>query len=266
MNAIFDVGADDGFHGILFALNNPEIKVFAFEPIKNSKKNILQNLRKVEYFFSIKINNYKIINKAVSDFNGQRIFYETQYKVGSSLLKPKKKRDKFWTKSNDRLIKNINKGINVKKKYKVEVLTLEKFCKNTPIKIINYLHVDAQGNDLRVIKGLKSFKKILIEGVAEVPKTEKFKIYNHEESLADLKKKFKLWKFIITKTEHVQRNHPGLNVYFKTKNQSVLKINKINFRHPSKRLERMIKRIFIEETNIKDLFFLYFWKIKKLIK
>ena len=32
MNAAFDVGADDGFHGILFAFFNPKISVFAFEP------------------------------------------------------------------------------------------------------------------------------------------------------------------------------------------------------------------------------------------
>ena len=30
MNAAIDVGADDGFHGILFAFFNPNINVFAF--------------------------------------------------------------------------------------------------------------------------------------------------------------------------------------------------------------------------------------------
>ena len=65
MNAVFDVGADDGFHGILFAFLNPKIKVFAFEPIKDSKKQILKNLYKVENFFKIKIKNYEIINSAI---------------------------------------------------------------------------------------------------------------------------------------------------------------------------------------------------------
>ena len=55
MNAAFDVGADDGFHGILFAFLNPKIKIFAFEPIKDSKKKIMRNLRKIEKFFEIRL-------------------------------------------------------------------------------------------------------------------------------------------------------------------------------------------------------------------
>ena len=51
MNVAFDVGADDGFHGILFAFTNPKIKVFGFEPIKGSRALILKNLKKVEFFF-----------------------------------------------------------------------------------------------------------------------------------------------------------------------------------------------------------------------
>ena len=204
--AAFDVGADDGFHGLLFAFFNPKISVFAFEPIKNSKRKILENLKKIEKFFGIKIKNYKIINSAVSDFNGYTTFYETYYKVGSSLLKPKKNLDKFWTKSEDLLIKTVTKGMKMKKRYKVKVFTLEKLCKENSIKIINYLHIDAQGHDLRVIKGLKFFKKRLIEGVAEVPKNNKLRIYDHEQTLNELKKKFIQWKFEITNIEEIQKN------------------------------------------------------------
>ena len=182
MNAVFDVGADDGFHVILFAFVNPKINVFAFEPIKGSKKNIIGNLKKIEKFFGIKIKNYKIINNAISDFNGYTTFYETKYRVGSSLLKPKKKLNEFWTKSEDFLIKTVARGMKIKKKYKVKVLTLEKFCKINSIKIINYLHIDAQGHDLRVIKSLKKYRKCLIEGVAEVPKNNKLRIYDHEQT------------------------------------------------------------------------------------
>ena len=210
MNAVFDVGADDGFHGIIFAFLNPKINVFAFEPIKDSKNKILANLKKVEELFGIKVKNYKIINGAVSDYSGFKTFYETEYKVGSSLLIPKKKLNQFWTKSEDLLIKTVSKGMKIKKKYKVKVLTLEKFCKKNSIKIINYLHIDAQGNDLRVIKSLKSFKKCVIEGVAEVPKKGKLRIYDREQTFKELKKKFKKWKFEITNVEEVQKNFPSL--------------------------------------------------------
>ena len=209
MNAVFDVGADDGFHGILFAFVNPKINVFAFEPIKGSKKNIIGNLKKIEKFFGIKIKNYKIINNAISDFNGYTTFYETKYRVGSSLLKPKKKLNEFWTKSEDFLIKTVSKGMKIKKRYKVKVLTLEKFCKKNSIKIINYLHIDAQGHDLRVIKSLRKYRKCLIEGVAEVPKNNKLRIYDHEQTFNELTKKFIQWKFEITKIEEIQKNYPS---------------------------------------------------------
>ena len=263
MNAAFDVGADDGFHGILFAFINPKIKVFAFEPIRGSKKIILGNLKKTEKFFGIKIHNYGLINSAVSDYNGFTTFYEAEYKVASSLLKPKKKLDKFWTKSEDLLIKTVTKGLKTKKKYKVKVITLENFCKKNSIKIINYLHVDAQGNDIRVIKSLKNFRKCLIEGVVEVPKSEKLKIYNKEHSFKFLKKKFNDWKFKITKIEEVQKNYPSLNIYFKTNNIDKNLQNKIIFNHPTKRLGRMLKRIFIGKISTKDTLFSYFYKIKK---
>ena len=265
MNAVFDVGADDGFHGILFAFLNPKINVYAFEPIKGSKKIISTNLKKIENFFRIKIRNYKIINSAVSDFNGYRIFYETNYKVASSLLKPKKKLNKFWTKSEDLLIKTVSTGMKIKKKYKVRVLTLEKFCKENSIKIINYLHIDAQGHDLRIIKSLKNFKKCLIEGVAEVPKNEKLKIYEQEQSFRQLKKKFKEWKFEITEIEEVQKNFPSFNIYFKTNNIDANKQNKITFNYPTKRFGRMFKRVFSNNVNIKDFIFSYLWRLKKNI-
>ena len=262
MNAAFDVGADDGFHGILFAFLNPKIKVFAFEPIKDSKKKIMRNLRKIENFFEIRIKNYKITNSAVSDFNGYTTFYETNYKVASSLLKPKKKLDKFWTRSNDLLIKTVSKGVKVRKKYKVKVVTLEKFCKENSIKIINYLHIDAQGNDLRVIKSLKNFRECLIEGVAEIPKSDSLTMYNREQSFKDLKKKFREWKFRITRVKNVQKNIPYLDISFKTKNKKTNEENKIIFKHPTKRLRRMFKRIFSKKISLRDIIFLYYWKIK----
>lgn len=261
MNVVFDVGADDGFHGILFAFFNPKINIIAFEPIKGSKKKIKNNLSKVESFFGIKILNYKIYNYAISNSNGYKTFYETNYKVGSSLLKPKKKLDKFWTKSKDQLIKTVAKGLKIKKKYKVKVYTLEKFCKKNSIKIINYLHIDAQGSDLKVIKGLKSFKKYLLEGIVEVSKNNKLKIYENEQSYKELKNQFKKWKFKIYKIEEVQKNYPQYNIYFHTNNIKVRMDNKILFNYPTKRSERMIKRIFLNKTNVIDIIYKYYWKI-----
>ena len=131
--------------------------------------------------------------------------------------------------------------------------------------MISYLHIDAQGNDLRVIKGLKNFRKCLVEGVAEVPKNSKLKIYEREQTLKELKLYFRKWNFKITKVEEVQKNYPSLNVTFKTKNKT--KFNDIEyFVHSTKRFERIFKRIFSNRLGFKDFVFLYIWKIKnKLI-
>ena len=58
------------------------------------------------------------------------------------------------------------------------------------------MHIDAQGNDLRVIDGLKNFRKCVECGVVEVAKSNKLKIYDREQSFKDLKGKFKKWLFL----------------------------------------------------------------------
>jgi len=262
MNAAFDVGADDGLHGILFAFENPKIKVFAFEPIKGSKKRINKNLKKVEKFFNIKINNYEVINSAISDFNGYTEFNESHYQVASSLLKPKGRLDKFWTKSKNLLTKTEIKSFKTKKTYKVRVLTLERFCKERSINIIHYLHIDAQGHDLKVIKGLYKYKRHLIQGVAEISKISKFSLYKNEPSFKDLKKKISKWKFDITNIEEVQKDAAYLNVSFQTKDSKLLSDNLILFKYPKKRLIRMFKRIFLKKKNFTDVIFKIYWKLK----
>ena len=262
MNAAFDVGADDGLHGILFAFVNPKIKIFAFEPIKGSKKRIVKNLKKVENFFKIKISNYEIINAAISDFNGYTKFNESYYQVASSLLKPNKELDKFWTKSKNLLTKTEIKSFKTKRTYKVKVLTLEKFCKEKSINIIHYLHIDAQGHDLKVIKGLHSYKNQLIKGVAEISKKSKFNLYKNEPSYKDLKKRFAKWKFEITSVEEVQKDAAYLNVSFQNKNKEPLLKDVNVFKYPKKRLIRLFKRIFLKKENFKDIFFKKYWKLK----
>ena len=57
------------------------------------------------------------------------------------------------------------------------------------------------------VKSLKKYRKCLIEGVAEVPRNNKLRIYDREQTLNELKKKFIQWKFEITNIEEIQK-HP----------------------------------------------------------
>ena len=56
-----------------------------------------------------------------------------------------------WHKYKDQHFKYI-------RKVKIKVITLEKYCLDNDINSIDYLHIDTQGNDLKVLKGLKGLK------------------------------------------------------------------------------------------------------------
>ena len=157
----------------------------------------------------------------------------------------------------------MSKGIKTKRKYQVNVIALKNFCKKNNITKINYLHIDAQGVDMKVIQSLGEYKKNLFEGVLEISKNEKLNIYQNEKSLKDLKKNFKKWKFKITKIDEVQKNYPSYNIYFRNLSKDMNNERNI-FIYPNKRIERMFKRIFLERINLKDFFFIFIWKIKKI--
>ena len=129
MIAIFDIGSNNGFNGLAFALFNPKINVFSFEPNPELKKIVFQNKRIVEKKFKIELKNFTFIEKAVSNQNEHKTFYITTNDATSSLLRPKKNLNKYWTENTDITIKNIANWIKIKKKIRIKTLRLQDFCK-----------------------------------------------------------------------------------------------------------------------------------------
>jgi len=75
-NIIFDVGANNGLDGLILAILNPKMFVYAFEPNEEVNKVSFLNKIKLEKEFNIKIENHKIIEKGVSNINRIcRFFY-----------------------------------------------------------------------------------------------------------------------------------------------------------------------------------------------
>ena len=151
MITFFDVGAHNGSDSIPLAIANPDVQFYAFEP----------NPYMVEVIKSQTANlkNYTIIQKAVSDFNGTANFNISKYgPTGvSSLLEFSKTARINWSGfflSND-------------EKIDVEVIRLDTFIEENNIKNINYLHVDTQGSDLNVLKGLGKYLVNVNEGQVE---------------------------------------------------------------------------------------------------
>ena len=267
MDAILDVGANDGFHGIIFAFLNPHIKVYAFEPLKGLKKEILNNVKKVQLSFNIKLKNYKLINHAVSDFNGYRPFNLTHAIASSSLLNPKRKLHSQWTNSKDLLfIKDVSKQFSINKRLKVKVITLKKFCDENNVNNILYLHVDAQGADLRVLKGLKNYRRKIHKGVIEVAKNKKLSIYVNGNTLSEVRKNFKKWNYKIIRIESVLKNIPEFNVYFENMKYFGVNDKSKKISLPSNRKERFFRRLFDGKLNWKDLIFKNFYKIELGLK
>ena len=147
----FDVGANDGRDSIHIA-NDPNWLVYGFEPtpyLINKIKGQIKNKP-----------NYTLIEKAVSNFIGTSQFnIAGQRDWGcSSLLEFSDKSRTEWPGRTD---------FKVTETIQVDVITLEKFIEENQISTIDFLHIDTQGSDLNVLKGLGSYIDIVKAGVLE---------------------------------------------------------------------------------------------------
>ena len=151
MKIFFDVGAHEGTDSIPLAKSNPDALFYAFEP----NPHMVAHLKKETKDLS----NYIIIEKAVSDFNGKSNF--NICKLGptgvSSLLEFSKTARTNW------------RGffLSVDEKIEVDVIRLDSFIEENNISSIEYLHVDTQGSDLKVLNGLGKYLSIVKQGQVE---------------------------------------------------------------------------------------------------
>ena len=198
-NNIFDVGAFNGLDGLILAIKNPESMVHAFEANPNLIKEIKRNKKKIELFKKIKIKNYKINNYAVSNKNSFLKFNIAKNPTVSSLNEFSNNIDKTWPGYREA-------HCTVVKKIRVKSITLEKYCNDNKINIINYLHVDTQGSDLKVLKGLKKKIKIVQKGVLEAALNLKNSLYKKNHTIKEAKFFLMKNKFKILKIEDVDEN------------------------------------------------------------
>jgi FkbM family methyltransferase len=159
----FDVGANDGHTSIPVAEQHANTLVYSFEPVPE-----LVNIIRSRAGHLV---NYKIIEKAVSDYNGTTKFnVSTQENWGcSSLLEFSPKLKTEW--------KNIPgvynfEDIEYTKQIDVDVITLKSFIEENEIEKIDWLHIDTQGNDLNVLKGMGDTLNIVMGGALEAANKE----------------------------------------------------------------------------------------------
>jgi len=166
---VFDVGANNGSSSIPLAIANPTHLVFAFEPTPEMIKIIQSQI--------VSLENYVIVPKAVSDYDGTAEFNVAgNWDWGcSSLLNFSNKSQTEWPGRTD---------FSVTYKLNVDVIRLDTFIKENLINKIDYLHIDTQGSDLNVLKGLGEYLEIVNEGTMEAATSDDI-LYEGQNKLND---------------------------------------------------------------------------------
>lgn len=197
----FDVGANNGYHSVPVAESKPDTMVYGFEPTPQMVEIIKGRIQNLP--------NYVLTQTAVSDYTGTATFNVAGNADWgcSSLLTLSENAKTEWYGRTDMF---------VTEQIEVEVIRLDSFIEKTGIQHINYLHIDTQGSDLKVLKGLGVYLDIVDEGVMEAAaKVDILYVGQNtkEESIQFLEEN----GFVITNVTINDDAHNEVNIHFKRK-------------------------------------------------
>lgn len=199
---LFDVGANWGNSSLEATKNNLNFKCWAFEPTPE----LVIHLRAQSVDFSTR---YAIIDCALSDFDGLATFNLAKHADWgcSSLNTFSTDLKQTWPERTD-FYSEESIVVEVKRFdtwYREQGLNLSK---------IDYFHCDAQGSDLKILKGMGDYINLIVEGVIECASSTDVKLYteNHtlEESVQFLNKKGFKVKDLVSNDIHDNE----FNLYF----------------------------------------------------
>ncbi len=131
-----DVGAHCGGSSFLHAQNSPSLLVYAFEPNWKLAARLMGKLA-----------NFIVLPMAVSDKDGLAEFFINSMDATSSLLPLNEEENDKWIGGGD---------IRVERSAVVQTIRLDSFMESTDIRAVDYLKIDSQGADFRVVQSLGS--------------------------------------------------------------------------------------------------------------
>ena len=166
---LFDIGACDFVSGIGFKRIFPNATVYSIEA---DKINYERHYRTANRF------GVKPFNLAFSDTDGTTTFYpsvfETKknvdWRYAGSIIKPLVKEN-----SNEALNHTVTYDLNG---YEVETIRIDTFCKKNNIPKIDYIHIDVEGAEDKVLSSLGRFRPLFIYA-----ETAHFEVKSYENKL-----------------------------------------------------------------------------------
>lgn len=166
---ILDIGGCEGEESIRYSRIFPFSSIHVFEPLPENQKLVAENI--IKY----KVENVKLVPFAVSDEEGFSQFYissghpenqpiDLDWDFGnksSSLLMPQEKNNPAWLQFNEKI--------------EVQSINLVSFFFEKKINEVDFVHIDVQGAELKVLKGAKGFVKSIKAIWLEVADIEMYK-------------------------------------------------------------------------------------------
>ena len=176
---IFDIGSHQGKIAILMNQIYKNASIYCFEPNKSMNKKLKKigkNIQICNYAVGDKVADKKInINKIDLTNTLSQIYNDSLYLKIKNLIinKPKKKNDYK----------------------KIKMISLKYFCKKNKIKHIDFLKIDVEGYEYKVLIGAKEIIKKVKYIMIEVQKNDMYKGYSRKKIEDYLRKhNFKLIK------------------------------------------------------------------------
>lgn len=176
MNYVFEIGANRGQHTRALRERYPNCFMVVFEPIMTLANDRLNELRA---YPDIIINSMAVdIENSIKTFN----LAENADWGCSSLYNFREHIHEIWPGRPD---------FNMTSKYNVVCIRLDTYIdtflpKEQPLDEIEYIHIDAQGNDFRVLQSLGNYIHKVQKGVCEVAK--KICLYDNDYNHIDYAK------------------------------------------------------------------------------
>ena len=198
MKYLFDVGAHWGQDSLSKVRDTKDLICMAFEPTPELANNLISSATDIS-------DRYKVFTVAISDFDGEADFYLVVGDTGSaSLNKFSDDLQTTWPGRTDFVVRDT---------IKTKVYRLDTWIKTFAPEIteIDHLHIDAQGSDLSVLKGLGEMISIVKSGVVEVPQSEEVKLYKTQHTKKETIDFLEKNNFKITEIKSQQNED---NIYF----------------------------------------------------